>query len=115
MEPRPRAAALFLAVTGDRAFDSIAVQGTLSYDCSIASKGPELNDEFDRLARLEGRQLDFIDEIFSGRRDARSIHRREQRERRVRNLFRDYQEWIRDAMTTADEPFLQVVAVLVGC
>ncbi len=83
-------------------------------DAFRAAKGPELNDELDRLARLEGRQLDFIAETFQGKRDARSSHRREQQERRVRILFRDYQDWIRDAMTTADDPFLQVVAVLVG-
>ena len=82
--------------------------------CFLEEVGPRLNDELDRLARLQSRQLDFIDELFHDKRDARSIHRRGQKERRVRNLFRDYEEWIRDAMTTADEPFLQVVAVLVG-
>ena len=79
-----------------------------------AEIGPRLNDELDRLARLQGRQLSFLHESFEGKTDARSAHRREQRERRVRNLFRDYENWIKDAMTTADRPFFQVVGVLVG-
>ncbi len=32
----------------------------------------------------------------------------------MRNLFHDYKEWIHDAMTTAEEPFLEIVAVLIG-
>ncbi len=79
-----------------------------------AGVGPRLNDELDRLAGLRSRQLAFIEKLFGGKRDAGSSHRRDQRQRRVRGLFRDYQEWIQDAMTTADEAFLQVVAVLVG-
>ena len=80
-----------------------------------ADTRPRLNDQLERLERLQGRQLAFIDERFDDRRDTRSGHRREQKERWVRNLFRNYQQWIEDAMTTADDPFLQVVAVLVGC
>ena len=79
-----------------------------------AEIGPKLNDELDRLARLQGAQLDFIDEFFEDKRDARAQHMRSQRERHVRNLFADYKEWIQNAMTIADTPFLQVVAVLVG-
>ncbi len=79
-----------------------------------AEIGTKLNDELDRLDELKGRQLAFISEVFRNRRDARSTLRREQQERRVRNLFRDYREWMHDAMTTAEEPFLQIVAVLIG-
>jgi len=79
-----------------------------------AGLGPKLNDELDRLARLQGRQLDFIDQLFEGREDALAEQRRGAKERRVRSLFGHYENWIREAMTTADEPFLQVVAVLVG-
>ena len=79
-----------------------------------AALGPRLNEELERLDRLRGRQLTFIEERFGGQADPRSTHRRRQELRRVRNLFDDYQVWIREAMTTADKPFLQVVAVLVG-
>jgi superfamily II DNA or RNA helicase len=79
-----------------------------------AESGPRLAGELDRLARLQDAQMDFIDQLFEDRRDARAFDRRTQQERHVRNLFTEYKEWIRDAMTTADEPFLQVVAVLVG-
>ena len=79
-----------------------------------AEIGPRLNDELERLGRLEQRQLDYLQRRYAHTTDARSKHRRAQRERRVRNLFSDYQRWMTEAMTTADQPFLQVVAVLVG-
>jgi hypothetical protein len=79
-----------------------------------AEIGPRLESELERLARLQDAQMDFIELLYQDRGDARSTHQRQQRERQVRNLFTDYKRWIQDAMTTADEPFLQVVAVLVG-
>lgn len=83
-------------------------------DTFRAQTKPRLVEELERLERLQSRQLDFLDTLFADRRDTAAAQKREQRERKVRNLFRDYQQWMKDAMTTADEPFLQVVAVLVG-
>lgn len=79
-----------------------------------AEMGPKLNDELDRLARLQDQQLGHLEALYEERTDSLGVHRREREERRVRHLFHEYKEWIRDAMTTADRPFLQVVAVLVG-
>ena len=75
---------------------------------------PRLDEEIDRLARLEEAQLGFIQSQFADRKDSRADRQRQARERRVRRLFSDYVDWFNDSMTTADEPFLQVIAVLVG-
>lgn len=48
-------------------------------------------------------------------RDARlSAARGEAAARRLEQTFADYQTWIRDAMTPAEQPFVQIVAVLLG-
>jgi ERCC4-related helicase len=96
------------------AIDAVQRRVVTDRDRFRAEIGPKLNDELERLSRLEGRQLSFLEDKYAGKTDSRSTHRRTQGERRVRNLFRDYQAWIKDAMTTADQPFFQVIAALVG-
>jgi ERCC4-related helicase len=83
-------------------------------DSFRAQIGPKLNSQRERLTRLEVRQLEYLAKKYAGKTDARSLHLRSTQERHVRKLFQDYQHWIEDAMTIADKPFLQVVAVLVG-
>ena len=95
------------------AITAVVRQVCVDRDGFRAEQKPRLSQELDRLAGLQDRQLKFLDDCFEGRTDSRSTHRRAADERRVRSLFRDYQEWIEDAMTTADQPFLQVVAVFV--
>lgn len=96
------------------AIDAVKRRVLTDRDRFRAEIGPKLNDELERLERLQGRQLEYIDEQFHDRQDTLSTHLRNAKERRVRNLFREYEKWIEDAMTTAEQPFLQVVAVLVG-
>jgi hypothetical protein len=96
------------------AIDAVQRHVVTDRDQYRAAMGPKLNSELDRLSMLEGRQLSFLEDKYEGKLDTRSVHRRTQGERRVRTLFRDYEAWIKDAMTTADEPFFQVIAALVG-
>lgn len=103
-----------LAALLSPAIDAVERHVLTDRDRYRAEIGPKLNLELDRLERLQNRQLDFLDHLFEGKTDTRSTHKHEQRERRVKNLFRDYQAWIKDAMTTAEQPFFQVIAALVG-
>ena len=96
------------------AIDAVQRRVITDRDRFRAELGPKLNTELDRLMMLEGRQMAFLSDKYEGKTDARSVHRRTQGERRVSKLFRDYESWIKDAMTTADEPFFQVIAALVG-
>jgi len=41
-------------------------------------------------------------------------NRREQRRRRIEDVFRSYQAWVEDTMTTEDRPFIRVAAVFIG-
>lgn len=96
------------------AVDAVEARLAEDRDRFRAGVAPKLERELRRLERLLGRQMTFLDELYQKRRDARSTHRREQDERRVQRLFHNYEQWIKDAMTLEDRPFLQVVAVLVG-
>lgn len=79
-----------------------------------AETGAQRTDELARLHRLRGRQLSFLDESYENRRDAGARRAHDRKARRIVELFRAHEEWIESALTTADEPFLEVVAVLVG-
>src|SRR5690606_23067005 len=97
-----------------KAVDAVKRRLENDRDAFRAELGPKLNHELERLERLEARQLEYIETVFEQRRDARAQQEQSQKERQVKNLFGEYQQWIKDAMTTADEPFLQVIASLVG-
>ncbi len=96
------------------AIDAVTRRVSSDRDQYRAKLGPRLNEELDRLASLRGQQLEFLSDKFEGKTDAPSVHRKIQEERRVNNLFSDYETWIKEAMTVADQPFFQVVAVMVG-
>lgn len=96
------------------AIDAVKRRVLTDRDRFRADLGSQLNDALDRLEQLQGRQLDFIDQLFANRADALAAQRRSSREHQVRELFRRFETSIRETLTTADEPFLQVVAVLVG-
>lgn len=96
------------------AIDAVDARVRVDRDRFCADTEPRLEAELARLARLQGEQMSFLDQLYEDRRDSRAEQQRRQRERRVRSLFNDYEDWIRDTMTAGDAPFLQVVAVLVG-
>lgn len=75
---------------------------------------PQLDDERRRLHRLRTRKLSFLEANYRGRDDTRAATAREREERRIVDLFRTQEEWMSNAMTVADDPFVEVVAVLVG-
>ena len=92
-----------------------AVGKTLAADRDAfrARLEPRLKQEQQRLMQLQDRQLDFLDHLFEDRHDTLAVGKKETRQARVKRTFREHKEWVEDAMTTADEPFLQVISVLV--
>jgi hypothetical protein len=75
---------------------------------------PKLDAELERLAQLERRRMAFIDEQFAKRTGKRAEEEKEQRRRQAKGLFERYRAWADQAMTPSEEPFFEVVAVLVG-
>ena len=68
------------------------------------------------LERLQEKQYVQIELRFGDSRQPEAIrHERQQRERReVDQLFDKYLDWVQDTMTTEDNPYIQVIAVLKG-
>lgn len=96
------------------AIDAVAKELKNDRKAFVKRTRPKLDEELERLATLEQRRLAFIDGRFEGRTGKRAEEERGQRRRRAKGVFKQHQEWIEDAMTLGDEPFFEVVAVLVG-
>ncbi|MBI4699882.1 MAG: DEAD/DEAH box helicase [Deltaproteobacteria bacterium] len=84
-----------------------------SFESAINDK---LNAQLEALERLRARQLAHLDAwlaqlpLFGANLD----DRRAAEKRRIDRAFDEFIEWVEDTMTTEDNPFLQVVAVLRG-
>jgi len=70
---------------------------------------PQLDQQINRLKVLRGRRVEQLKMQFGGQ-----GHRLERERRQVDKLFDEYQEWIRDTMTTEDKPYIRIAAVAWG-
>lgn len=70
---------------------------------------PQLDAQISRLKVLRGRRVEQLELLFS-----EQGHRLERERRQVDKLFDEYQEWIRDTMTTEDKPYIRIAAVAWG-
>ncbi len=65
---------------------------------------------------MKDRKLEHLDLKFQ---DSRMVNARKNREiekgqKKIISEFDEYQEWIEETMTTEDQPYIQVVSVIVG-
>jgi superfamily II DNA or RNA helicase len=76
----------------------------------------KLDEHLKALERLKGNQFIQLEIRFQSSQQPQKIvlSRKEEERRRIDRLFTDYLEWIEDTMTTEDNPYIQVVAVLKG-
>jgi hypothetical protein len=75
----------------------------------------KLNERYNELNRLRSRQLQQLD--FSdtdGTTGSFASKRKDQRTREINRIFNEYLEWVQDTMTTEDNPYIRIVAVLKG-
>jgi superfamily II DNA/RNA helicase len=78
---------------------------------------PRLAAELEKLQRLHGRQheqleLDFRDE-GAGFRETR-LRKKDEKARHIDRTFHEWETWVRDSMTTEDQPYLRLAAVFRG-
>jgi len=85
-------------------------------------------DDFDRelqaqlarqlaeLDRLQSRQFEQLELQLTRSEQAQTLkdHRRATRTQEIRQVFKEYQQWIQDTLTTERDPWLQVIAAVVG-
>lgn len=73
----------------------------------------KLDSEVDKLAELEERQMNHLNERYNGKTSARDVANRDIEQRRIQRVFEEYSQWVRDSLTAEDYPFIQVIAVVV--
>ena len=68
------------------------------------------------LARLQSRQFEQLELQLTHSEQAQTIkdHRRATRTREIRQVFEEYQQWVEDTLTTERDPYLHVIAAVVG-
>lgn len=77
---------------------------------------PQLNEQLTALERLKKQHIRQLELRFEDlRQPAKLVQARKEKERRgIETLFEEFLEWVEDTMTTEDNPFIQVMAVLKG-
>lgn len=72
----------------------------------------KLNEQLENLERLRNKQYTQLELLFP---DAnRQTSKKEQQKREIDRKFDEFMEWVEDTMTTEDNPYFQVIAVLKG-
>ena len=76
----------------------------------------KLNDHLKALEKLRSKQHQHLEIQFENSRQHEKIiqARKEKARRKIDTLFDDYMNWIEDTMTTEDNPYIQIIAVLKG-
>lgn len=69
---------------------------------------PLLDEELDKLAELESRHKEYQLSFFTDER------KRNEQERRIDDLFDRFENWVTDAMTIRNNPYIRIAAVLKG-
>lgn len=72
---------------------------------------PKLQTHLDNLDRLKVKHHEQIEHIYA---DKKQLSRKEQEKREIDRIFNEFWNWVEDTMTTEDNPFIQVIAVLKG-
>ena len=71
----------------------------------------KLNDQLAALESLRGRQHEQLELHYV---EKRQLSKKEQDKREINRKFDEFIKWVEDTMTTEDNPFIQVIAVLKG-
>lgn len=74
----------------------------------------QLQAQLERLETLRTRHLQQLSFDFSDNGGGRGAQLKSQKEREIQKLFDDYLKWVEDVMTTEDNPFIKIVAVVKG-
>ncbi|MBP1564443.1 MAG: DEAD/DEAH box helicase [Oscillospiraceae bacterium] len=69
---------------------------------------PLLDEELDKLSGLESRHKDYQLSLFTDER------RKSEQERKVNDLFEKFYTWVQDTLTIQNNPYIRVVAVVMG-
>jgi ERCC4-related helicase len=71
----------------------------------------KLNEQLNALERLKGKHHEQLELFYM---DKKQVSRKDQEKREIDRKFDESIKWVEDTMTTEDNPFIQVIAVLKG-
>ena len=71
----------------------------------------KLNKQLNALDRLKSKQYEQLQLFYM---DKRQVNKKEEDKREIDRKFDEFWTWVEDTMTTDDNPFIQVIAVLKG-
>ena len=71
----------------------------------------KLNHHLKALERLKGRHHEQLELFYMGK---KHLSKKEQEKREINKKFNEFITWVEETMTTEDNPFIQVIAVLKG-
>jgi len=71
----------------------------------------KLNEQLNALDRLKTKQYEQLELFYM---DKRQVSKKDQAKREIDRKFDEFWTWVEDTMTTDDNPFIQVIAVLKG-
>jgi hypothetical protein len=76
----------------------------------------KLNRQLNALDRLRAKQYAHLERKFEGTRQSESkiLEQKAAEKRQIDKVFDAYLDWVEDTMTTEDQPYIQVLAVLVA-
>ena len=70
-----------------------------------------LQEQMNALERLRNKQYRQLELFYQ---EKRQVSRKEEERREIDRKFDEFIHWVEDTMTTEDNPFIQVIAVLRG-
>ena len=78
------------------------------YKDYVSRMNPLLDEEINKLAKLESKHKDYQRSLFV---DARL---RDENERKVDELFNKFETWVKDTLTIQNNPYIRIIAVIRG-
>jgi superfamily II DNA or RNA helicase len=72
---------------------------------------PKLNDHLTGLDRLKAKHHRQLELLYT---DKKQIARKDQEKREIDRKFDEFMQWVEETMTTENNPFIQVIAILQG-
>ncbi len=72
---------------------------------------PKLQEQLDKLEHLKGKQYKQLELDYK---EKKQLSKKEQEKREIERKFDEFIDWVENTMTTENNPFIQVIAVLKG-
>lgn len=74
----------------------------------------KLNEQLTELETLRGKKIKQLEQMFEQSQSTAKQARKAQQTQDINTIFDDYIEWVEDTMTTENQPYMQVIAVIVN-